>query len=854
MNNRTLLRAVFLLFLCFFLFLNGVATQAQTAAPTLTLSRPVRAWEFMPAVGQKAALLGHENGTVEAWVYPMKLFRDFSLVFHVGDREIPAASLVRTIEVHPEAVTLVYSGDTFSVRETFFAPRDEPGAVIAIEITTFETIEVEARFHRDFQLMWPASTGGTYANWEEKLHAFTFGEEQKKWFGMVGSATATGSASEFDTNYYSDTFDSFRLGPTTKGSDRKLIVMAGSVVSRQEMEATYKRLGAQYDTLRTAAAEQYTNYLDRTTSLSLPDSQLQQAYDWSRVSVLQGLVANPFLGTGLVAGYRTSGASGRPGYAWFFGRDSEWTSFALNSTGDFETTRTALDFLSKYQRQDGKVPHEISQAAKQVPWFTAFPYAWASADATPLFIIAVRDYYEHSGDSEFVNLHWDNVWRAYQFLRSTWDAHRIPQNFGIGHGWVEGGPLLPVKSEFYQSGLGAESLNALATLARVAGKNDVATEGLKLFTEQQSQLNDLFWNPEGHFFSFAIDQQDRPVKTPTVLTTVPMWFGITDSAKSDSTITGLADADHSTDWGMRIISSRDPRYDPSGYHFGSVWPLFTGWASVAEYRYHRPFPAYENLRANALLALDGSAGHTTEVLSGSFFEQLSTSSPHQVWSAAMVVSPILRGLLGIDASVTQKRITVAPHLPSDWTWWKAHNVRIGNATVDLAYHSGGDAITLDASGTSANGTTLQFSPSLSPRAIVLGAEVNGRSAKFEVQKNGNDQHVMVNVPLTSVVSTIRIRIQDDFGLAIEQTLPQLGQPSRNLKVISETWTASKDAVTYELAGISGMTYTIGARGTVATVEGAELSKDRKALRVAIPAAGEPGYRHMSMTIHFPNRR
>ena len=51
---------------------------------------------------------------------------------------------------------------------------------------------------------------------------------------------------------------------------------------------------------------------------------------------------------------------------------------------------------------------------------------------------------------------WDSLWKAYQFLRSTYDAQGLPQNFGIGHGWVEGGPLLPVKTELYRRGLGAE--------------------------------------------------------------------------------------------------------------------------------------------------------------------------------------------------------------------------------------------------------------------------------------------------------------------------------------------------------------------------------------------------------------
>jgi len=83
---------------------------------------------------------------------------------------------------------------------------------------------------------------------------------------------------------------------------------------------------------------------------------------------------------GLVAGYGPSKGAYRPGFAWFFGRDSFWTSFALTAAGDFDSARAAIDFIAKYQREDGKIPHEISQAASLVPWFKDFPYAYASAD------------------------------------------------------------------------------------------------------------------------------------------------------------------------------------------------------------------------------------------------------------------------------------------------------------------------------------------------------------------------------------------------------------------------------------------------------------------------------------------
>src|SRR5256885_5800261 len=146
---------------------------------------------------------------------------------------------------------------------------------------------------------------------------------------------------------------------------------------------------------------------------------------------------------------------------------------------------------------------------------------------------------------------------------------------------------------------------------------------------------------------------------------------------------------------MRIISARDPKYNPGGYHFGSVWPLFTGWASVGEYRYHRALPAYSNLRANALLALDGSLGHVTEVLSGDYYQPVSTSSPHQIWSAAMVVSPLLRGMLGLSADAKAATLTFAPHLPADWNSLGINNVRVSENKLELTFTRTGEGIFLE---------------------------------------------------------------------------------------------------------------------------------------------------------------
>ena len=845
------------------------AHQIPPTPDSLELSRPIRPWEFLPVTGTRAALFGNESGQMEAWIYPLKLLRDFRVVFHEGDHAIPAEVLARTIIVRPESATIVYSSDTFTVRETFFVPVKEQGAVISFDVQTEQPLEIEARFIRDFQLEWPAAIGGTFIEWDKNLHAFALGEETRKFAGLVGSPTAADPGLEFDTNYFDSQANTMRLGVTNKGRDQKLIVISGSVNGHAEAEATYRHLLSE-DSRRTSANEsaKYYRGLSRhdTVSVALPDKQLEQAYDWSRISVLQGMVANPYLGTGIVAGYRTSGESARPGYAWFFGRDAMWTSFALNSIGDFASTRTAIDFVSKFQREDGKIPHEISQTASLVDWFKKFQYGYASADATPLYIIAMNDYVVQSGDVDFVKEKWDGLWKAYQFMRSTYDAQGFPQNFGVGHGWVEGGPLLPVKTELYQTGLGTVALGALANLAEVSGHGDLGYQFVRGYLDQhQPLIEKAFWLPDKNRYAFALDREGKPVDELSVLATVPMWFGLLDEHNAAATITQLADSDHQSDWGMRIISDRASRFSGGGYHFGSVWPLFTGWASVGEYRYHRAIPGYENLRANALLALDGSLGHVTEVLSGDVYEPLSTSSPHQIWSAAMVVSPILRGMLGLSVDAKPNTVTFSPHVPADWRQFSVRNIRVGNSRLRLCYTAKPDSITLEAECVGGSPCNIAFKPAISLRAhvasVTSGLAESRRVIPFHVTANDDDQHVEIETRLESK-SVITIRLSDNFGVSYKSTLPALGSASQGLRVLSQTWSAAHDTLTLEVAGASGHAYNLvlsnsiqndANRATLWQVEGGEhyFTQDGvDIISIHFPDDNLGQYTHRKVVLHF----
>jgi hypothetical protein len=321
----------------------------------------------------------------------------------------------------------------------------------------------------------------------------------------------------------------------------------------------------------------------------------------------------------------------------------------------------------------------------------------------------------------------------------------------------------------------------------------------------------------------------------------------------------LASPDHQTDWGMRILSSHDSKYDPGGYHFGVVWPLFTGWASVGEYRYHRPLPAYSNLRTNALLTLDGSLGHVAEALSGKYYQTLATGSPHQIWSAAMVVNPLLSGLLGIETDAASCHLVFAPHVPADWSSFSVDNVRVGSETFSLSYQWTPDNIQLQVQSTGVRQCSVEFSPAVSLRAKIKQVRLNGRRLPFHLEVNSSDQHVTMDLPIAVNKSVVEIQMEDNFELSwLSSTLPPLGSTSRGLRVVSESWTPARGTLTLLLSGAAGESYELSAWNTsqISSVDGAQLDRTTEPaakVRVQLPASVPGGDAQATVVFHFATK-
>jgi glycogen debranching enzyme len=884
------------------LFLCAVECGARQAAPTLVpkfplaqsglrLERGTRPGAFLDVLGRRSAVFGYEHRQLEAWAYPVQILDQFELSFRLEGYplEFRGADVAASIDVRPEATIVTYSHAAFTVRQIIFAPLDEPGVVMLLDVDSALPLGIAARFRPRLRLMWPAGSATPSLSWDEKQRAYVIYEETGRFAGVVGSPAARDVSVMPYQEEPRDAPAQFILDVPAAETKTGFVpvVIAGSVKGRDDARATYARLLTRARELYEKNVAHYKGLLQETTDVVTPDARVNEAFDWAKVGIDKGFVENPLLGRGLVAGFRTAGESERPGFAWFFGRDALWTALALDSYGDFEGTRAALDFLKKFQRADGKIPHEISQSASLVPWFADFPYPWASADATPLYVIAHADHARATGDLAYLRANWDSILKAYRFTRATdTDGNGLVENTQFGHGWVEGGSLYPPHEEIYMQGLWVEALDGVGEMAEALKDEKLAAEAREAAARTTRAVEQTFWLPERGFYAFAtsvpraepreadkgpnrerrqqrmneLDKQ-KLYDEDTVLPAVPLWFGVLEDERAQVEIDRLGSARLATDWGARIVADDSRLYDPLSYHSGSVWPLFTGWASVGAYRYGRPAVGLRALMSNVLLGRQWALGYVTELLSGDFNAPFGRSSHHQVWSESMTVTPLLRGLLGLEVSNFGETVSLAPQLPADWPSVEVRRLRAGPNTFDVSLTRGGGQMNIKLRPTNVNGdgetkntTTFLLAPAFPLDARVRAVRVDGRPVNFRTERRGDVRVVEFDVEVRRPVD-VRLAYDEGSDVYVPFEPPAPGARSESLRVLRST--AEGGALRLLLEGLGGRTYALRLKtphavNTNEDFESTRVSADEYRLDVTFDPAAR-GYTRREVVVPL-NRR
>src|SRR4029077_8278168 len=254
-----------------------------------------------------------------------------------------------------------------------------------------------------------------------------------------------------------------------------------------------------------------------------------------------------------------------------------------------------------------------------------------------------------------------------------------------GTGWVESWPQGMPHQEIYLAALDQQSCASMAHLAALMHEDDLAGRAGEQSQSIRHKLEPEYYDGANRFYAFSRHPDGTTDETATMFPAVAWWTGRLSLPNAEAMLTRWASHEFSTDWGTRDLSEKEAIFDPISYHQGTVWPLFTGWVSLAEYRAGRPLSGCAHLMQNAGLTWSQDLGAVTELLSGELFQPLGRSSSHQVWSSAMVVTPALRGLFGLDWDAPNRVLRVAPNLPADWGRARLHNVPLGNSRLEVEF-------------------------------------------------------------------------------------------------------------------------------------------------------------------------
>jgi glycogen debranching enzyme len=802
----------------------------QPDQPKITAD--IMATKPFSVIGPRGTILGQQDGSFEAWIFPWKILSHLRITAEMKDYPVPidVNDQAASIDVQPGHTTITFAHANFTVREIMFAPSNAPegaGALAFFQVEAVRPMTLTFSFTPEMLRMWPAlSDDRPSPEWVKTGDSGFYMLHLNFPDHAAGVAMPTAQPGilepyqEHPKNYPLQFVIHFDPAKDSGTVFPLLMTMANTTedATSTALAARLQALNSSFRNLYGDTQQHFEKFAADHISIDTPDKTLNQAFAWAEVSIDQLRVQTTpsHAETALVAGFFNSGDSARPGFGWFFGRDALWTLYAVNSYGDYQLTRDELNFLFKRQSPEGKIIHEWAQTADLVDW-KSLPYAYASADANPLLLMASDDYLKVSGDQAFIAKHWESLQKTWQFeISHDSDGDGIYENTE-GSGWVESWPPGMPHQEIYLAALDQQASTAMAELARVTGHSDIAQQAAARAVKIGATIEKEYLLPGGKFYAFSRNANGSVDPSPTIFPSVASWDGTYQLQHAQPMLDRWAAAEFSTDWGTRDLSPTVSFYDPISYHQGTVWPLYTGWVALSEYRNGRSLSGYAHLMQNADLTWAQDPGAVTELLSGQFFAPLGRSTSHQLWSSAMVISPVLRGLFGLEWSAATHTLTVTPNLPAQWEKATVRHIPLGDSAVDLEMHRDGGMLVVQPQGA---GTPQ----------LVLASRTAG--AKWE--------HGTLRIPLPAV----------EAGL--EHALPETGATTQQLKVIDQQ--ATVHSLTLTLAAQANthqavIVRTNGLRGQL-HVEGAQFTPGSAATPGAASIDFGPGDGYVEKTLKF----
>ena len=385
-------------------------------------------------------------------------------------------------------------------------------------------------------------------------------------------------------------------------------------------------------------------------------------------------------------------AAGLPWFMAVFGRDSIFTSLqalpfvpqlavsTLHELGLRQGTRTD-DFRDE---DPGRIIHELRLG--ETAAFEERPHSpyYGSADATPLFVVLLDEYERWTGDAQLVRdfefearaaLNWIDQYAdlmglgyvAYrrrnedsglenQCWKDSWDS------ISYRDGRLPGFPRATCELQGYAY----DAKTRAARMARLFWDDALYADLLEReAADLKQRFNRDFWIDDEQYYAVALDADGSQVDALASNIGHLLWSGIVEESKAEAVVRRLLSPEMYSGWGIRTLSQHDDRYNPIGYHVGTVWPFDNSIIAWGMRRYG--FRHEAAILAEGMFEAAGFfGGRLPEAFAGydraltKYPVEYPTACSPQAWSAG---APLLfmRTMLGLEP--VNDHLVVDPFLP-----------------------------------------------------------------------------------------------------------------------------------------------------------------------------------------------
>lgn len=732
------------------------------------------------AAGDRVYLIGHQNGTFPdlgwhvdgemggIWLHPIKLMDGFTSSISLSEKTF-CLDKAEAFTNYPFSNVMKFPlGEVgIEVERLHFVPDGKAGMIILFRIKNVDNSEKTLRFdfnaYVDLMPVWLGERTGMLDNpdeitFDQQTNTFIGKDRGNDWFVVWGSAKGLVLApTEKDNCSMSPrgngTKAGFGLELTLPASSEQIvpIYISGSTESKIKALETLADLRNNLQEDWTVKKKRYET-LQEFTQITIPDKELQHAFEWVKYNIDWLVRDVPGIGRGFGAGLQD--------YPWFFGVDSEYTIQGLITTGRKDLVYSTVDLihnLSEKANGNGRIVHEVST--------NGAVFNPGNINETPQWASTIWEVYRWTGDREFLETYFPSIEKGLTWLLEAND--KDGNLLADGYGMME---IHGLESEMIDVAVYSQkAFEDAAKMAEILGKNELAKSYQQTAAALAVKINSDFWVEEFgsyadfigtaeealHLIDGAITRADTLNKpwavaelkaTKAKLSTLPkdqkqgyvlyhnwvvntpMETGIADLEKAKIALeTGRK---YTNPFGVFVTGiDRDESAEREDGSFtgskmfsytGAVMTLPTGVSAIGENNYGNPDHALDYLKR-----MTRSFGFA---LPGSIYEV----SPDygmftQAWNLYSYAVPIVTQFFGIRPDAGNKVIYIRPQMPSTWEEASIQKVIIGDNEISMSYVDKSGVRSIEVDQTRSNWRISIEIPESFTKVKILGKEVSSET-------------------------------------------------------------------------------------------------------------------------------